>query len=561
GATQKGPIPTALSWRPLVAIGKVSYGLYLIHWPLFLVLSPERLDLHGPALTLVRLVALGAITAASYALIEQPIRQGRLIVGPTGALLASMGCAAALIAGTFVTTVQVNASTTSQLLADATGDVIAFSDASERTPDIPSTDIPSTDIASTEVRHVAQATTPDDQPPLPEPVTVLIVGSDPHAVDVLQNEDLAGLVIIDGVQRGCPAMPGLEARLVSGEVIDISDCERTATRVRRLSVQHRPSMIVVSLGPLDDSIVRQRIDVGFPQDNDLAQIGDHLARAEAVISSEVERLVADDVAVGVAWWGSDGVMLRALDRIAIAEQHIPPVITADGELIALITPLLDGAADPAPVSDLRRVLVFGDSTSLTFARALHDADAGFEVLWAGDNGCPVVRAVALRPASGGESKSLNCPGFDVKIPPLLESFAPDFAILVAGPVELTEQFYPGDPDGHLPGSDRYAQFHDTELAAIADLFAGHGVPIFVADAPSILQGIFASQEMTEPARLDAWNNAIRRFDERHANVTIFEYSKALVEYEATHGSIRPDGIHPEIEPLTDLVATVLVDQF
>ena len=43
-----------LGWRPLAWIGVMSYGLYLWHWPVYVVLSPERTGLGGPPLLLVR---------------------------------------------------------------------------------------------------------------------------------------------------------------------------------------------------------------------------------------------------------------------------------------------------------------------------------------------------------------------------------------------------------------------------------------------------------------------------------------------------------------------------
>src|SRR6516162_2448987 len=41
-AARTGPVARTLSWRPLAAIGLVSYGLYLYHWPVYLALSPQR---------------------------------------------------------------------------------------------------------------------------------------------------------------------------------------------------------------------------------------------------------------------------------------------------------------------------------------------------------------------------------------------------------------------------------------------------------------------------------------------------------------------------------------
>ena len=78
GALQPGPVRTALSSRPLAWIGRVSYGLYLFHWPLIVWLVPTRVHgLHGLPLNVVRLAATFVAATVSFYLIERPIRERR----------------------------------------------------------------------------------------------------------------------------------------------------------------------------------------------------------------------------------------------------------------------------------------------------------------------------------------------------------------------------------------------------------------------------------------------------------------------------------------------------
>jgi len=77
----EGVLRRALAWAPLVWMGRVSYGAYLIHWPIYVAL-----DAGWPELSpLVRLAICAPLTFAlaglSARLLEEPARRGRSVVG------------------------------------------------------------------------------------------------------------------------------------------------------------------------------------------------------------------------------------------------------------------------------------------------------------------------------------------------------------------------------------------------------------------------------------------------------------------------------------------------
>lgn len=90
----------ALSWRPICWVGLVSYGLYLWHWPVFVVADSTRLHLDGWPLLAAQLAIVVMIAAASYYLVERPIRRGALDARPARVLaIAAPMVTVALIVG------------------------------------------------------------------------------------------------------------------------------------------------------------------------------------------------------------------------------------------------------------------------------------------------------------------------------------------------------------------------------------------------------------------------------------------------------------------------------
>jgi peptidoglycan/LPS O-acetylase OafA/YrhL len=82
GLQVDGPLRRLLARRPLVALGAISYGVYLYHWPVFAVLDEQRLGLDRVPLFAVRLAVTIALAALSAALLEQPVRRRQWTIRP-----------------------------------------------------------------------------------------------------------------------------------------------------------------------------------------------------------------------------------------------------------------------------------------------------------------------------------------------------------------------------------------------------------------------------------------------------------------------------------------------
>jgi hypothetical protein len=196
GLQVDGPVRTALSLAPFVWLGRISYGVYLFHWPIYLIADERRTGLDGPVLVAVQLALTLTIAQLSFSLFEQPIRRaaglgGRITFGGGATATATIAVAAIVV---------IPAGSASYWLADddvAGAAAIVVDDEPLDAVAVASTVVPAppgSDPAPTSTNEVAgdvisgdgdgdggtgAATTSTTEPPLPDltrPVRIVVAG-------------------------------------------------------------------------------------------------------------------------------------------------------------------------------------------------------------------------------------------------------------------------------------------------------------------------------------------------------------------------------------------------
>lgn len=85
-ALGRGTFHRALALRPLVALGRISYSLYLVHWPVVLVMNQDRVGLGGWPLVAVKATVALVLAIVVHLAVEQPVRR---IDAPMGRTVAA----------------------------------------------------------------------------------------------------------------------------------------------------------------------------------------------------------------------------------------------------------------------------------------------------------------------------------------------------------------------------------------------------------------------------------------------------------------------------------------
>jgi peptidoglycan/LPS O-acetylase OafA/YrhL len=220
-----GPIRRIFSTRVLCALGLISYGIYLFHWPVFMVLSQQRVGLSPVPLFTLRVAVTLLIALASYHFVERPIRQRRALRSwRLPAVLLSIAALLALV-GSFV------------VPNHAVG------------------------VSADAARAVSQL--PRDEAPQPTGTTV--PGTVPKPLRIYVAGDSIGLFFATGLQAWGEQHPGTivvyantnircpitRGGLMSfeGEETSTADCDKDLARWPSDLQNFAPDVVIVATGP------------------------------------------------------------------------------------------------------------------------------------------------------------------------------------------------------------------------------------------------------------------------------------------------------------------------
>lgn len=251
GATRTGLLRSLFSARALRWLGRISYGVYLYHWPIFLWLTPLRTGLSQWPLFALRMAVTLAAALVSYHLIEQPIRSGRRITGWRPFVVAPLAVTVLALATLWVTA------------NPPTGQLIRFDGAEN--PDAPDF------VAAEAVAAPVPTTTPPEldqyvvapAPALPPPPALrpgerprLYLAGDSGAFTLgvgmsLWADDTGAAQVWNAGKLGCGVGRGGRMIYVEKERATFPECDVMPLEWFDAMRQHRPHVVAMMHGTWD----------------------------------------------------------------------------------------------------------------------------------------------------------------------------------------------------------------------------------------------------------------------------------------------------------------------
>lgn len=118
-----GPLVAFFAWRPFVSVGRLSYVLYLVHMPVYWMLSLADPAIGPRGLIVVGMPVSWAVALVLHHMLTEPLRLARWRPG-TGVLATVVGCGALVVAAVQLPDVrQAAAADTSAVAGDAAVEV------------------------------------------------------------------------------------------------------------------------------------------------------------------------------------------------------------------------------------------------------------------------------------------------------------------------------------------------------------------------------------------------------------------------------------------------------
>lgn len=374
------PLHRFFAWSPVRYVGRISYGLYLYHWPIYLLVDSERAGslfgverLTGWSLLALHLSLTFVVSVLSFHLIEQPFVKRRWPftgrdLKPFVAAFAGAAAVAVILAGLLLAHTRRPPEIRQILVPAAAAPADAAPGADRNTaPEEVDDEDAAGDSATVEdgaagSGHAGPAVTPDDAPSEATgdrgPLRILTVGDsvmaqigDALVEWALENPD-AGVIVFDEAHIGCGTVRYGLKRVPDGSEGPVGDlCSNWATPADTESVSREdvvswstvvevfmPDIVITHVSPWD---ITDRLIPGVA-DDEWTNIGEPAfdAYAASEYRAAIELLTST---------GADLYFLEGADHNRpITPQNTPERVALLNELVAAVA---EGSGAPVTMVD------------------------------------------------------------------------------------------------------------------------------------------------------------------------------------------------------------------
>jgi peptidoglycan/LPS O-acetylase OafA/YrhL len=552
-AVNQGLVAKLLSIRPVLWVGTISYGVYLLHWPVFLWLNPVRTGLSQWPLFGLRVAVTLTAAAVMFRLVEIPFREGRFREMGLGRRIALPAAVVLLLTTAFVTS-----------------------------------DLPEPDSLA-----AAQANTTEPVPPRPTKVMFvgdqLIRGMDMEMIGTAKYPIEASVVSLDH----CGLALGGWVQLPNGEVErDVDRCSGAKPFWLAAVEDQRPDVVVVVTSARDVS--NRRLEpgepwsaIGDPAMDDFLKVETRqflkeldATSADAVVATvpvsyatdqgpapvprpapaegdqfaqtmggEEERIVREDQPVmeiaansvdRVTRWNAlleesaeaEGIpvvdlagayetfpegafdpAMRAADGVGLTAEgtfHVGQEIAQELREIASRSEPVEEVANEALLAELpappeqtprrvadagsdARILSLGDSVGVNVGFGLDqwaEATPGVQTHLGGRLGCPLARGGRFKAKGDVGEVNPNCE-WATYFPTTVSESQPDVVVLTTGIWDVLDRQLPGDDVYRRIGEPEMDRYFLSELLRAVDALGADGATVVLTTYPHIENGLSA----------------------------------------------------------------------
>jgi len=606
GVMQGGVLSSVLSWAPILWLGKISYGVYLVHWPIFLWLTPERVGWAPWPLFGLRMAVTLTVAELMFRLLERPVRLGRLL--PARQAMYSIPVAAvALLASTALVTSDLpeptnleRAAASVTTLAPRPLGVLVLGD----------------ELAgSVEGRLDVGGKTPMEVKVLATPGCGLAVGGWIRRVDggVERDVDRCGstrktwvdevnrthpdvVVVWSGVRdlsdrRLDPASPWAgpgTAQIDDFLRVDVADLLRdlgsSGALVAVMSVPPirssapDPPVVATTLPPEPEraTLLQGEIDQirsgvppsGWAQNDDarIAALNSVLQGASTAAGATFIDTAAEmgtwtggalapewrDAGVGLTPAGAEKLAKwlapQLRDLQPVAAPAAPASVLGSAPIPAAPTPMpRRSAAAGQPV----HVTVVGDSVAIGIGYGLDLWGRGrpdITVANAAVLGCPIARGGSYRFLRDIATFRDEC-DWGTRFAKIVDTQRPDVVVLASGIWDVVDRRFPGDDRWRHIGEPEVDSFILREFVAAIDVLGSTGASVALLTYPHFQAGAdqgFTDLPESDPARIDRLNELLREAAAARPGVArVVDLQGWYAQQPGGEGDLarRPDGLH------------------